>query len=260
MFHVPATMIEPQLPEIEEELMRWKVGDAMLDARSRAQRHSIVRSRSGMPSGASRAVDTIRLSVAPDQLAITSFMALRLPTSLHEKQVTNFEVRRLMQRAKGRRLVVSAESESASGPEPNSGVVAGSGAEGSARGARVASSTADGHRGGSGDAANDERDGADSAEPPSATSHVLSGMDAQVLQRKGAELTFMIRDAARERAVKMPLPDRQEGRSAAAAAVDGRKDIQRWYHRLGLEHVVPQAASTATTNRLSSVTSSSFFF
>lgn len=267
--------VEPQLPDVEEELKKWRLGDATRDAKQRAlSRHQ---SRANLAADlaaknygagdassgtlASLRVDTIRLSAAPDQQQLNRFVALHTPPSLHEKQLTNFEVRRLIQRTRGRPAYV-VESTSALLPDENDG-----GGEISLlspsrrRASRVALEEAFQQQDEAeknaiaaavavGSQSSTPRPSKEGKQRESKKPAVLEGLGEKLMARAGNQLNQMIREAARARSDKMPLPgatDRSHKQSAggskpsspglrkASPAAGKGAGLRHWYHSLGLE-------------------------
>jgi hypothetical protein len=242
VFQIPATMVEPQFPDVEEELKKWRLGDAKRDSKARAlaRRESCANLRDALSAsnytgGATGATgyraDAIRLSAAQDQARLNRFIALHAPVSLHEKQLTNFEVRRLMQRTKGKPAYAQAatgddqddhDEQQQNKPDDVEQQVQQQQARSSSKPLRVSRKPA-----------------------------VLREMNEQCITRKGAELNQIIREAARDRAAQMPLPpkrDRTAAASSSPSAYDAAlakagdeagkaaigKELRQWYHSLGL--------------------------
>lgn len=239
-FHIPGVTVEQQFDDIEKELQTWRVGDAMLDARARAAKRFganavAVRTRqlqlqqqfssrtdansidknnrdggdddvddlsTSLAALASNTIDTIRLSKARDQRAIQMFLAQHLPTSLRQKQVTNFEVRRLMQRTRNNNcnngaigaIELEQRQQHRDGNDYNKfddGTNNNNNNNSNNSTAASATSTT-------------TRTAVITSSSP--TSTILAGIDRQVLARKSLELYQFVRESAQERARLMPLP------------------------------------------------------
>lgn len=257
VFQIAATTVEPQLPDVAAEIRKWRLGDAALDAQQRAlvrhqSRASLAAALaaanydgSADASAATLRVDTIRLSAAPDQVQLNRFVALHTPASLHQKQLTNFEVRRLAQRTKAKPPRFIRATMGGGGPSSTS-PLRGAAEDAAGTGDRDdAHFCADPHAGdeqrsSSSNAPSDSKNGGRESRKPEA----LAGLNEQMLSRKAAELQQMIRERARERAKEMPLPPRDGAIPATTTSARDSKpspsrarptSLQQWYHRLGLE-------------------------
>lgn len=209
-------------------------------------------------------IDTIRLSRAPDQVEISQFMNLNLPTSMQDRQVTNFEVRRLMQRSRAKkgssllRMTVSQDDD-------DDGEVNKNDYDQHQHHHQQQQQHADQNQRRRFSQEQDEKErkkrqqeilfGANSEKDEKKKRYSivtkLEVMDSHVLYRKGHELNQMIRDAARARAKIFPLyqQDQQDRASSSLNQQSQRvqqshrhhhhhappSDIQVWYHRLGMD-------------------------
>jgi hypothetical protein len=284
VFQVAAVKPELQFPEIEHELNNWKVGELARRKKenddsptSKLLLHAAAMNSSRRKSAAAAvgqklfadkekerkemllsfgAIDTIRLNRAPDQVEINHFVQLHLPESMQERQVTNFEVRRMMQRSKAKTkrnhndtIEDKNENEEALTQQQNIGNI-----NNNKRGILIQFKSPT------------ELENAHASKSTSILTK-LSSIDSNVLQRKGHELQQMIREASRSRSEQFPLPaisvekrklrrmltkhqneestspinDRRslqkedEERKLKRLEEQKSRDIQLWYHRLGME-------------------------
>lgn len=282
---IPAVLPEKQFPEIADEIANWKIGylvkrrngdgSVMADNTSlafdrRKRMPTTGNNVDGNDGAAGGFVDTIRMGRPRiDQVQISQFMHFNLPASMHDRQVTNFEVRRMMQRSrakKGSSLFFGSHDLMNEDDDDVDDVGDGNAEQQQNHGIPDEDSS---HNPKENDQEAYKRKirreilygrrktsptNAGSSPSPSSPSAIsiitkLSVMDPQVVHRKGKELTEMIQDAARAKAAKIPFPNDVDSADSSQkhASREGHHHhhhhrqhekpsaIQVWYHRLGME-------------------------
>lgn len=299
VYQIPAVTPEQQFPEITQELENWKVGylvkrrngDTSLmsentslafDRRKRMfsstrgennNNNNVDDENNNNTTTGAGFVDTIRMGRSRDQVHLSQFMHLNLPATMHDRQVTNFEVRRMMQRSRTSKLKqnnnewdTSNNKNEGENRHTNNNTHEGDDFDDEETKRRLrqeilfgrrkseASSSKNNNNNNNNDSNYTNQDSSNKNSASVSIVTKLSVMDPQVLHKKGKELTEMIQTASRIRAAQIPFAasfrnddiddSKNKGNAIAVSTLhqphrhrhhEKPSDIQVWYHRLGMD-------------------------